>query len=273
MDTKMTKNQLSEAIELKLARFYGVQPADANEEQMYKAVIMTVRDILTQKRSAFRDKVKKQRAKRVYYMCMEFLIGRSLKNNIRNLDLEPVYAEVLKDFGYDIENLYEKEPDAALGNGGTNSDLFRVPFTVSDQLHGDSCIKDFYKLSGPVPLLPRYTLGNWWSRYHDYSDKEYYKLLDDFKAKDVPFSVAVIDMDWHITKTPDPVKYGSGWTGYTWNRDLFHDREAESGFIHHKPHQIGYRQSGNDRQYVDGVEKSVIQNDDILNDGGSGKGG
>ena len=118
METKMTKAQLTEAIELKLARFYGVQPKEANEEQMYKAVIMTVRDVLTQKRSIFRDKVKKQRAKRVYYMCMEFLIGRSLKNNIRNLDLEPVYAEVLKDFGYDIETLYEKEPDAALGNGG-----------------------------------------------------------------------------------------------------------------------------------------------------------
>ena len=118
MDTKMTKAQLNEAIELKLARFYGVQPSEASEEQIYKAVIMTVRDVLTQKRSAFREKIKKQRAKRVYYMCMEFLIGRSLKNNLRNLDLEDVYAEVLKDFGFDIEKLYEKEPDAALGNGG-----------------------------------------------------------------------------------------------------------------------------------------------------------
>ena len=85
----------------------------------------------------------------------------------------------------------------------------------------EKCIQDFYKLSSPVPLLPRYALGNWWSRYHDYSDKEYYKLLDDFKAKNIPFSVAVIDMDWHITKTPDPIKYGDGWTGYTWNKDLF----------------------------------------------------
>lgn len=85
----------------------------------------------------------------------------------------------------------------------------------------EQCIKDFYKLSNPVPLLPRYTLGNWWSRYYAYSDKEYYKLLDDFKAKNIPFSVAVIDMDWHITETPDKIKYGSGWTGYTWNKELF----------------------------------------------------
>ncbi len=90
----------------------------------------------------------------------------------------------------------------------------------------EKCIKDFYKLSNPVPLLPRYTLGNWWSRYHAYSDAEYYKLLDDFKAKDIPFSVAVIDMDWHITKTPDPIKFGSGWTGYTWNKKLFPSPEG-----------------------------------------------
>ena len=85
----------------------------------------------------------------------------------------------------------------------------------------EKCIADFYKLSAPVPLLPRYALGNWWSRYHAYTDKEYRDLMDKFEEKDIPLSCAVIDMDWHITKTPDPVKYGSGWTGYTWNRELF----------------------------------------------------
>lgn len=85
----------------------------------------------------------------------------------------------------------------------------------------EKCIKDFYRLSAPVPLLPRYALGNWWSRYYKYTQKEYLELMDTFKAKDIPLSVAVIDMDWHITKTPDAVKYGSGWTGYTWNRELF----------------------------------------------------
>ncbi len=87
----------------------------------------------------------------------------------------------------------------------------------------EKCIRDFYKLSAPVPLLPRYALGNWWSRYYAYTDGEYRALMDRFAEKDIPLSVAVIDMDWHITKTPDPVKYGSGWTGYTWNRELFPD--------------------------------------------------
>lgn len=87
----------------------------------------------------------------------------------------------------------------------------------------ERCICDFYKLSAPVPLLPRYTLGNWWSRYHAYTEAEYLALMDRFAEKRVPLAVAVVDMDWHITKTPDPVKYGGGWTGYTWEKTLFPD--------------------------------------------------
>lgn len=82
-------------------------------------------------------------------------------------------------------------------------------------------LKDFYRLTGPTPMLPRQVLGNWWSRYWRYNEKEYKDLMNRFKAEDVPFSVSVIDMDWHVTDIPE--KYGSGWTGYTWNRDLFPD--------------------------------------------------
>ena len=78
-----------------------------------------------------------------------------------------------------------------------------------------------YRLTGSTPLLPRFALGNWWSRYHPYSAAEYLDLMDRFAADDVPLSVAVLDMDWHLVDI-DP-KYGTGWTGYTWNRDLFPD--------------------------------------------------
>ncbi|MBO5274607.1 MAG: glycogen/starch/alpha-glucan phosphorylase [Clostridia bacterium] len=118
MKPELTAKQLSEAIELKLARFYGITPEEAGEEQIYKTVIMTVRDVLTQMRSEFRDRTKKQRAKRVYYMCMEFLIGRSLKNNLRNLGMEEIYTEALSKFGVSLDSIYSREPDAALGNGG-----------------------------------------------------------------------------------------------------------------------------------------------------------
>ena len=82
-----------------------------------------------------------------------------------------------------------------------------------------ACLRDFYRLSGQTPMLPRYALGNWWSRYHEYTEESYLKLMDLFEEADIPLSVAVIDMDWHLTHVP----YGSGWTGYTWNKELFPD--------------------------------------------------
>ena len=89
-------------------------------------------------------------------------------------------------------------------------------------------VKDFYRLTGEPPLLPAYALGNWWSRYHAYTQEEYLELMDRFKEEDLPFSVSVVDMDWHITDIPedqqdeDP-RLKTGWTGYTWNKDLFPD--------------------------------------------------
>lgn len=83
------------------------------------------------------------------------------------------------------------------------------------------CLKDFHRLTGKTPLLPRYALGNWWSRYYPYTQKEYGELLDRFQEEKIPFSVAVLDMDWHLTEVDET--YGSGWTGYTFNEELFPD--------------------------------------------------
>jgi alpha-glucosidase (family GH31 glycosyl hydrolase) len=87
-----------------------------------------------------------------------------------------------------------------------------------------AALRALYRLSGPPPLLPRYALGNWWSRYHPYTAQEYVDLVARFAQEGVPLSVAVIDMDWHLVDI-DPA-YGSGWTGYTWNTDLFPDPPA-----------------------------------------------
>lgn len=85
-------------------------------------------------------------------------------------------------------------------------------------------MRDFFKLTGPQPLLPRWAMGNWWSRYFAYTQDEYLELHKRFKKEAIPFTTAVIDMDWHITDI-DP-KYGYGWTGYTWNEDLYPDHVA-----------------------------------------------
>ena len=93
-------------------------------------------------------------------------------------------------------------------------------------------LADFYALSGRPPMLPRWALGNWWSRYWAYTDGEYLALLDRFQKEKLPFSVGVLDMDWHVTKV-DP-KYGKGWTGYTWNRELFPDPEKFLAQVHER---------------------------------------
>lgn len=77
-------------------------------------------------------------------------------------------------------------------------------------------LRDFTVFAGKVPLPPRYAFGYWWSRFWDYSDDDYRKLLGNFRKYDIPLDVLVVDMDWHYTSD------GLGdWTGYTWNKRLF----------------------------------------------------
>lgn len=92
-----------------------------------------------------------------------------------------------------------------------------------------ACLQDFCRVSGPVPLIPRWALGNWWSRYWEYSQAELAELMLTFQRRGVPLSVCIIDMDWHITRTGNT---SSGWTGYTWNRDLFPDPRALLDLLH-----------------------------------------
>lgn len=115
---KMTVAQAKKAINDKLSHFFGVDPKVATNEQYYKAVSMIVRDRLSQMNSEFRDEAKEQDSKEIYYLCMEFLMGRSLRNNLYNLDLTETFREALASFDVNLDKLYDNEPDAGLGNGG-----------------------------------------------------------------------------------------------------------------------------------------------------------
>ena len=92
------------------------------------------------------------------------------------------------------------------------------------------CLNDFYHLAGRTPMLPRYALGNWWSRYYSYTQEEYMALMDRFRDEKVPIAVAIQDMGWHYVDI-DP-KYGKGWTGYSWNKELFPDPAAMMKELH-----------------------------------------
>lgn len=123
----------------------------------------------------------------------------------------------------------------------------RVPGTVDCYFWGYGfryldAVKDLYRLTGAPPMLPAYALGNWWSRYHKYTQEEYQALIQRFKEEEVPFSVSVVDMDWHIVDIPEelqeqnPARNGfynlsNGWTGYSWNKSLFPDYKGFLKFL------------------------------------------
>ena len=115
---KYTSNSLKALIEKKLSYRFGVSPETASDELFYKAVASVIVDIMRERRTEFKKSVAQQEAKTVYYLSMEFLMGRSLKNSLYNLDLTDTMSSALKDFNVDLEKLYELEPDAGLGNGG-----------------------------------------------------------------------------------------------------------------------------------------------------------
>ncbi len=116
---KITEKEAAGLIKSKLSKYFAVTPQEATKEQIYKATVMCVRDILLEKRSAFNKKVYKEKGKKVYYLCMEFLLGQSLKNNAYNLGIKDSFEKALEnDFGCTLEDLYDIEPDAGLGNGG-----------------------------------------------------------------------------------------------------------------------------------------------------------
>ncbi len=115
---KYTSTALANLIEKKLSHNFGVMPEEASDDLFYKATVLVLLDIMRQRRTAFKKETAERQAKTVYYLSMEFLMGRSLKNNLFNMDLEKTMAKALSKFKVKLDNLYELEPDAGLGNGG-----------------------------------------------------------------------------------------------------------------------------------------------------------
>lgn len=118
MNYALSKKKAKELLSAKLSHFMGVTPDEATDEQYYKAIALILRDMMSQGRAEFSEEADKAGTKKIYYLCMEFLMGRSLKNNLYNLNLTDVFESVLSDYGVKLESLYACEPDAGLGNGG-----------------------------------------------------------------------------------------------------------------------------------------------------------
>ncbi|HPZ00584.1 MAG TPA: glycoside hydrolase family 31 protein, partial [Clostridiales bacterium] len=148
--------------------------------------------------------------------------------------LDDSHTLVLREDGFPLS------AEAALGRKKGGKDYYIFAYGHEYQ----SALKDFFRLTGMPPLLPKYVFGNWWSRYHAYTQEEYLHLLNRMEEEGIPLSVATIDMDWHWTDVAKRFgKVGSasgfpkglprsvtdfmaGWTGYSWNTELFPDYRA-----------------------------------------------
>lgn len=114
----LTPSEARDMIVSKLSHNFGVIPTEATDEHYYKAIALILRDMMSHEYATFTNAAESQNKKTVYYLCMEFLMGRSLKNTLYNLGLTDVMTKALQGLNIKIENIYEQEPDAGLGNGG-----------------------------------------------------------------------------------------------------------------------------------------------------------
>ncbi|MBR4502720.1 MAG: glycogen/starch/alpha-glucan phosphorylase [Clostridia bacterium] len=116
--TRFDKESIKEAIIGKLQRYNGKTLEDATNQQIYHAVASTVRDQIMQKWMAYKEKEKKEQGKKLYYLSVEFLTGRSLYCNILNMTSQENYRLAMKELGIDYRKVFAEEPEPGLGNGG-----------------------------------------------------------------------------------------------------------------------------------------------------------
>ncbi|MCD7891215.1 MAG: glycogen/starch/alpha-glucan family phosphorylase [Ruminococcus sp.] len=110
--------QIKKAFHEKLQSLYSVSPEEASDKQVYQVLSSIIVDILGRKRQSFVNHTHSVGGKQIYYLSIEFLMGRSLKTNIYNLELADDIGAMLKEYGINLDRIYENEPDAGLGNGG-----------------------------------------------------------------------------------------------------------------------------------------------------------
>ena len=118
INKRYTKEGLKEEIVNVLDVKYGISPELASDKQLYEALAFIITRELSDKRHKYTTKVHSEGKKQVYYISMEFLMGRSLKTNLYNLGMVKAAQGALKDLGANLEAIYDQEPDAGLGNGG-----------------------------------------------------------------------------------------------------------------------------------------------------------
>ena len=139
---KITKQELRERIEAKLITRGVFDPSSATEEQLYNATVLVLKEIMIDYRTDFKKRIKAANGKKVCYLCMEFLVGRALKNDAVNLGVYDELCSILSDFGSSFDKVFACEVDPGLGNGG----LGRLAACFMDSLTAQDYAANGYSL-------------------------------------------------------------------------------------------------------------------------------
>ncbi len=188
---KITKKQLEDMISAKLSHFFGVSPKDATNEQFYRALSIIARDMVRDSRREYDKAAKEQGQKRVYYLCMEFLMGRTLKNTLYNLNLTETARDALESFGVKLDRLYDCEPDAGLGNGG----LGRLAACYLDALANQGYSGMGYSILYEYGIFKQKIIDGWQTEMPDFwlPGGEVWLVPREDKTVEVKFEGQVVD--------------------------------------------------------------------------------
>ena len=161
---KKTAPQISELLKNELSNRYKIEPQDATNKQIYKASVRILNDMLKDEQLAFAKKSKQQNKKQVCYLCMEFLMGRSLKNTLYNMGLTSAFEKAYKELGVKIDSIYDEEPDAGLGNGG----LGRLAACFLDGLASQSIPAYGYSILYEYGIFRQKLVDGWQTEMPDF---------------------------------------------------------------------------------------------------------
>lgn len=192
MNKSMSVSEIKHEIKDKLSHSFGVTPANASDEEYYKAIALITRERMAKRRQEMMNQTGE--TKRIYYLCMEFLLGRSLKNTLYNLNLEDNVRKALKEMDIDLEKLYLREPDAGLGNGG----LGRLAACFLDSLATGDYLATGYCLLYEYGMFRQKLVEGWQTELPDFwlpGGKIWLQRVSE-KSIDVHFG-GHVEEQWH----------------------------------------------------------------------------
>ncbi len=164
MAVKITSEEMKKELVKRLSHNFGINSSEASLRHIYDCLVMIINDISLNLRGDFINKAANQGTKQVYYLCMEFLMGKSLKNTLFNLGIESAVKNALSEMGVDIDQIYDEECDAGLGNGG----LGRLAACFLDSLSTQGYCAMGYSLKYEYGIFRQKLVDGWQTELPDF---------------------------------------------------------------------------------------------------------